>query len=247
MPKDAERNYLRNMGPTAPAFSLGKPFTADQCAIDLIGIGTVMALLPPPPARIVDLGCGAGWTSVFLAKRGYDVLGIDISADMIAVAEENRRLNAPGAKLRFLCADYEQPIEGGFDAALFYDCLHHAEDERAALATAYAALKPGGMVVTHEPGEGHADSPESRDVVARLGVNERDMPPWLIIKTGRELGFVEPEIFPYGGQVLAFFYGRSRLGLGLRGQLGRFRSMLAWLRMHSDRASGIVRMRKPLS
>ena len=44
-----------------------------------------MGFLPDPPARILDMGCGGGWTSIFFAKRGYEVVGQDISQDMIDV------------------------------------------------------------------------------------------------------------------------------------------------------------------
>lgn len=56
--------------------------------------------------------------------RGYEVLGLDISPDMIELA--NKRLG----KAKFSVCDYETgPIPGGFNIAIIYDALHHAEDE----------------------------------------------------------------------------------------------------------------------
>jgi ribosomal protein L11 methylase PrmA len=63
--KLAEQNYLALTGDAGTVHNLGKPFTDSGCATNLASIGTIMALLPDPPARILDMGCGAGWTSVF--------------------------------------------------------------------------------------------------------------------------------------------------------------------------------------
>ena len=79
------------------------------------------------------------------------------------------------------------PYREEFDAALFYDALHHAENERAALAATYEALRPGGVCITVEPGEGHGVA--SAGIAAELGVTEKDMPPHHIIAVGREVGF----------------------------------------------------------
>jgi SAM-dependent methyltransferase len=94
----------------------------------------------------------------------------------------------------FEAGDYESmPYRKEFDAVLFYDALHHAEDERAALAAAYAALRPGGICLTVEPGEGHALV--SADAVRAFGVTEKDMPPHYIIGIGRSVGFRQFSVY----------------------------------------------------
>src|SRR5579864_2184272 len=99
-------------------------------------MAAILALLPPPPARLLDLGCGTGWTSVFFARAGYEVVGLDISPDMIEQAEANRE-RARLDRLDFTVCDYEaMAFAGEFDAAVFYDALHHAVDEGAAVAGA---------------------------------------------------------------------------------------------------------------
>lgn len=66
------------------------------------------------------MGCGAGWTSIFYAKRGYDVLGQDISEDMIDLARENQARQNVGDNLSFIGADYETiDLDGQFDAVVF--------------------------------------------------------------------------------------------------------------------------------
>jgi len=71
----------------------------------------------PPAGRVLDLGCGTGEHSRFLASKGYDVTGIDSSPAMLAKA-----LEAPlSERLRFLpgdIADVASLTAGSFDAAI---------------------------------------------------------------------------------------------------------------------------------
>ncbi|MCI4589190.1 class I SAM-dependent methyltransferase [Sphingobium sp. BYY-5] len=207
MPKDAERAYLANLGEGGATHSLTKPFSDPSCGIQLISIGFIMSLLPPPPARILDLGCGGGWTSVFYARHGYEVVGQDIAPDMVALAQDNARLNDMEHRTHFLCSDYEHlDLDGQFDAAIFFDSLHHAEDEALAIRSAWRALKPGGLLITHEPGEGHSTAPGSIEAMEKYGVNERDMPPHLIIARGKEAGFTGFRVLPISHQLHDTFY-----------------------------------------
>jgi hypothetical protein len=77
----------------------------------------------------------------------------------------------------------------------FYDALHHAENERAALASPCRALRPGGVVVTMEPGEGHAKSPGAVEARRLYGVNEKDMPPAYLLELGRAVGFRRGRVY----------------------------------------------------
>ena len=207
MPKDAERAYLANLGAQGVDHSLNKPFSDPECGIHLAAIGFIMRLLPPPPARILDLGCGGGWTSIFYARLGYQVTGQDIAPDMIAVARDNARINDVGSRTDFLCGDFEHMELGAqYDAAIFFDSLHHAEDEALAIHAAWRALMPGGILITHEPGEGHSQSVESIAAMARFGVNERDMPPHLIMARGRDAGFTGFRVLPMPSLLYSTFY-----------------------------------------
>jgi len=210
MSKQAEIDYFQAMLPEERQHAIGKPFSDPNCPNYLAEMGAIMRLLPPPPARIIDIGCGTGWTSLFLARRGYDVTGIDISADMLQAAETSCR----GEELdsvRFAAHDFESlPYEAEFDAALFYDALHHAVDEEQAVRGAYRALRPRGICVTSEPGFGHTRNPVSRAHVARFGVTERDMPPSRIIAAGRKAGFQTFDVFPNAYRLSHFVYNQPR-------------------------------------
>ena len=63
MGKAGEIDFLKNFGPDAVKFAMEKPFSDPNCWRYFLELGALMGLLPPPPGRLLDLGCGTGWTS----------------------------------------------------------------------------------------------------------------------------------------------------------------------------------------
>src|SRR5438874_13534386 len=86
-------------------------------------------------AQILDVGCGDGWTSLFLAESGYSATGIDIAPARIASGVERaRRWDVEGrwgVTLDLVVGDMEDFSLGReFDAALVFDALHHSGRQR---------------------------------------------------------------------------------------------------------------------
>jgi SAM-dependent methyltransferase len=112
----------------------------------------------PPDGLVVELGCGTGISSEILVRLGYDVLGIDISDDMLAIA----RRRAPGAEFRRGSLwDAELPSCAAVTA--IGEVVNYAADERAAenllpelFARIHDALRPGGVLMfdVATPGRG---------------------------------------------------------------------------------------------
>ena len=203
--KEVEAAYYRKLPASAVEESYAKPFSEPARGELLVEIGIVMSLLPQPPARLVDLGSGTGWTSRFFAWAGYEVLGTDFAPEAVALAAERNVLK----QLSFLQHDWDQPLPeelGRFDVAVFFDSLHHSADERAPLRTAFEALRPGGICVTCEPGTGHADAEVSRQASASYGVKERDMPPSAIIAAGLAAGFRSAETYAHPKEIMRNVY-----------------------------------------
>ena len=92
MSKDGERNYYMKLGEDGIRHSINKPFSYVTLGEFLMVIGSVMSLLPSPPAKIIDLGCGVGWTCIFFAKNGYQVTEVDISDHSISLAREQKKI-----------------------------------------------------------------------------------------------------------------------------------------------------------
>ena len=101
--------------------------------------------------RVLDLACGEGRNSVWLAQRGWQVTSVDFSAEAISKA---RALAAEVAEpIEWLCADvteFQRP--GAFDLALIVYLQLAADQRRAAVAAGWAALAPGGtlIVIAHD-------------------------------------------------------------------------------------------------
>ncbi len=224
-PKQGEREYYRNIGDDGLRHALGKPFTDAKCGEYLADIAAIMSLFPPPPARGLDLGCGTGWTSSFLARRGYEIMGADISSEAIQAASERREQDGC-ARLQFLCADYEElSFHEEFDFALFYDSLHHAEDEQLAMQKAFNALKHGGCLLTFEPGTGHHLAEGSRQAVEKYHVHEKEMPPSKIIRLAQNAGFSQHLILPQPQVIHSILYGQEAASPPADG-FGRLRQKL---------------------
>lgn len=209
MTKQGEKEYLKNLGEGGVRHSINKPFSDNSCGGYLAEISAIITLLPKSPARLLDLGCGAGWTSCFFARAGYDVLGQDISKDMIDCANTNKNKEQL-ENLSFVVGDYEDiNFDNEFDCAVFFDSLHHAMDENKALAKVYQALKFGGICIASEPGLGHENNPVAKDAVQKYNVTEKSMPPAHIIKIGKEVGFKKFAIYPHAKSLNDIIYNKS--------------------------------------
>jgi len=208
-PKAGERAYYANLSPEGLQHARKKPFSDTRVGQYLSDMAALLAMLEPAPRRILDLGCGTGWTSRLLARAGYEVTGVDISVDAIGIAQElATEESLPNAT--FLVGDYETVLPANtYDYVLFYDALHHAEDESAALRTACNALKPGGALFAFEPGKGHHHSAGSQHAIKQYGVHEKDMPPSHIWAVGRKAGFTRKLVLPTPHDINRRLYRRD--------------------------------------
>jgi len=232
--KQGEIDYMKTIGEANARGAYDKPFSHFTCAKNLVDMGLIMSLLPQPPGRLLDLGCGTGWTSAFFSRRGYRVVGQDIAPDMIEYARQNKaRYEAP--ELEFVVSDYESlAFDDPFDCAVFYDSLHHAVDERAALASVYRALRPGGVLVTHEPGLGHSLNPDSIQAMKLYGVTEKDMPPAHIRDLCMSIGFSRFEFLVDPTEAVLALYGINLVQFN-RDHLAWWRRAVRTARLMADR------------
>jgi SAM-dependent methyltransferase len=105
-----------------------------------------------PSARIVDLACGTGTLAIALAKRGYEVVGIDLSPEMLAQARCKRQTEDPEQRLTLAWIQDDMRyflLDPPVDAVLcHYDSLNHLSNEselRGAFLQVAQALKSGGL------------------------------------------------------------------------------------------------------
>lgn len=204
MTKPGEYTYFSRIGEEGREHSINKPFSDNETSRFFMDMGALFSLLPPPPARILECGCGTGWLSYFLARKGYDVVGQDCCADAIELAEANQVFIKKG-NVEFICSDFEGlDYDEKFDGVIFYASLHHSEDPERAIARSYKVLKHGGVFVAIEPGLGHGK--KSKQTREEFYVGDRDMPAHLVVKYGKKVGFRQFKIYQHAGQLVSTLY-----------------------------------------
>jgi len=104
------------------------------------------AVASPAGLSVLDLGCGTGRHSLWLATQGAQVIGVDFSAGMMAKARTK-----PGAeKIKFVTHDLRQPLpfdDGTFDLVVSGLVLEHLHELAPFFAEVRRVLKPDGRAV----------------------------------------------------------------------------------------------------
>ena len=185
---DAARNYMGAMSGLELDWLYRKPYDNrpgnEQFYLQAYAVmNLVRAMDIRHGGRILEVGSGPGWVSELLMLLGYDVDGIEPSADLVAVARE--RVERAAAHYRLPSTPnvvfHETTIESvdfeleTFDAVLFHDALHHVIDERVTLETCARVLKPGGVLGIGEdawqPGNREQESALEEEI-DRFGTHE---------------------------------------------------------------------------
>ncbi|HUC43111.1 MAG TPA: class I SAM-dependent methyltransferase [Candidatus Sulfotelmatobacter sp.] len=126
----------------AVTWQAGKEDVVRQVADLLMGLG--------PSARVLDFGCGTGWTAPILTASGARYLGIDPSAE--GIAQAGKRLGA-SSKARFLRIEMGQSVTDALAGAKFthvfaLDALYFVPDLEATIRAVHDALEPEGLLTT---------------------------------------------------------------------------------------------------
>lgn len=103
-----------------------------------------------PDSRILDFGCGTGWTAPILTAGGARYLGIDPSAEGIEIA---RRRSAGVVKVRFHRIAMDESVGEALSGAKFthvfaLDALYFVPDLEGTLRSLHEAVEPGGQLIT---------------------------------------------------------------------------------------------------
>lgn len=146
-----------------------------------------------PPGRALDLGCGEGGDAIWLARRGWTVTAVDISA--VALAKAAEHATRAGVRVDFQRQDLGTSFpDGTFDlvSAQFLYPRGDVSREQILLAAA-AAVAPGGILLIegHQDfgpfaeqahAHGHVSFPEPDEVIAALSLPEGE---WEVLRSER--------------------------------------------------------------
>jgi ubiquinone/menaquinone biosynthesis C-methylase UbiE len=118
----------------------------------------VMELLRGQRGRLLEVGCGPGAMLPDLLAMGFEVHGIDVSAEMIRSAEQRIAAHALASRCRLRIGDVERLrySDASFDAVLSMGVLEYLPNHATALHEIARVLKPGGQLVLTVPNQASA-------------------------------------------------------------------------------------------
>jgi SAM-dependent methyltransferase len=120
-----------------------------------------------PPARVADIGCGVGWSSVGIAKAYPNVRvdGFDLDAASVADAQAVIADAGVGDRVRVELRDAADPeLAGRYDLVTAFECVHDMSDPVGALRTMRRLAGEGGVVLVMDERVAERFDPAAGDV-----------------------------------------------------------------------------------
>ena len=179
-------------------------------------------LAADPPARVADVGCGVGWSTLALARAYPKAQVVGYDADAPSIGEARRRAAAAGLAVCFEQRSAEA-LEGPFDLIVVLEALHDMARPTRALAAFRAALALGGAVLIADervaeqfiaPGDPVERMMYGWSVVHCLPVAMAEQPseaigtairPDTVRRCARDAGFAGCEVLPIDSPLFRFY------------------------------------------
>ena len=142
-----EREYYAKQKPTSSSeFDLEKEQFFKKSNIKLVQLlGDVKG------KKVLDVGCGIGSLSFYLAQEGADVIGIDLSSNLIEYCKEQSKVLGMAIEFKIMNAQIPDFEEESFDIILGSRIIHHLPDIGLFFNTCKRLLKTKGFIAFIEP------------------------------------------------------------------------------------------------
>jgi len=115
--------------------------------VNPLRINFIQKFIIPQNMRIVDVGCGGGILTEGLAKKGADMLGIDLSEDLIDIADLHGLESGVKTNYKKISAEALAEAEpASFDHVVCMEMLEHVPEPGSVIAACAKMVKPGGYV-----------------------------------------------------------------------------------------------------
>jgi SAM-dependent methyltransferase len=182
--------------------------------------------LSGPDARVADVGCGCGWSSIAIARAYPSALvdGYDLDEPSIAVASENARALGLEDRVRFHVRDVAGPsLAGSYDLVAAFECVHDVAQPVPFLASMGRLAKDDGVVLVMDERVGESFSAPGGDVERAMygysitvclpdSLSSRPtaasgtvMRPATLRGYAREAGFADVEVLPIDNDFFRFY------------------------------------------
>ena len=101
--------------------------------------------------KILDAGCGSGWATVYLLKKGYKVFSVDLSLNSIRKTKRISSVTKAKSKIK-RCDLTSLPFENNFfEVAFSFEVFEHIPDLDKALVELMRVIRPGGKLIVSIP------------------------------------------------------------------------------------------------
>ena len=143
-----------------------RPWYEKQLGPALAGVPAIHDALAAPGCRMLDVGCGGGWSSIALA-RAYPqatVLGVDIDQPSVELAVVNARDAGVSERVSFICQDAASLAQGTVDVAFAFECVHDMPRPVEVLSAVRRTLAPGGSLVVMDEAVADAFAPDGDEL-----------------------------------------------------------------------------------
>jgi SAM-dependent methyltransferase len=143
-----------------------RPWYHQQLGPALAGVPAVHDALTKPGCRVLDVGCGAGWSSIALATAypSATVLGVDVDRPSVDMANANAEQAGVAERVRFVHQDAASLPEGTIDIAFAFECVHDMPRPVEVLRAVQRTLAPGGSLIVMDEAVAEAFAPDGDEL-----------------------------------------------------------------------------------